>query len=102
MKGRAGVMLALVAMVAAAVASTAGAGSSAVAASQAVNCKGTVKIALITPLTGGGGFIGQEQLSWAQVRRQDAGEEVGLKVQLVQGDTPVEKGTARRSSSRRS
>ena len=47
-------------------ASTAGAGSSAVAASQAVNCKGTLKIALVTPLTGGAGFLGQEQLSWAK------------------------------------
>ena len=50
MKGRAGVMLALVAMLAAAVASTAGAGSSAVTASQAVNCNGTLKIGIITPL----------------------------------------------------
>ena len=80
MKGRAGVMLALVAMVAAAVASTAGAGSSAVAASQAVNCKGTLKLALITPLTGGAGFLGKEQSAgpstrsrpWPEVRPQGA------------------------------
>jgi branched-chain amino acid transport system substrate-binding protein len=92
MKGRAGVMLALVAMVAAAVASTAGAGSSAVAASQAVNCKGTVKLALITPLTGGGGFIGQEQVTWAKYGVKTLAKKYGLKVQLVQGDTPIEKG----------
>ena len=66
MKGRAGMVLAVVALAAAAVASTAGAGSSAVAASQAVNCKGTLKLGLITPLTGGAGFLGQEQLSWTQ------------------------------------
>ncbi len=92
MKGRAGVMLALVAMVAAAVASTAGAGFSAVAASQAVNCNGTLKIGIITPLTGGAGFLGQEQLSWTQYALSKLAKPLGLKVQLVRGDTPVEKG----------
>src|SRR5262245_23276975 len=92
MKGRAGVMLALVAMLAAAVASTAGAGSSAVTASQAVNCNGTLKIGIITPLTGGAGFLGQEQLSWTQYAIARLAKPLGLKVQLVRGDTPVEKG----------
>ena len=41
MKGRGGLMLALATVVAAALASTAGAGSSTVARSQAVNCNGT-------------------------------------------------------------
>jgi branched-chain amino acid transport system substrate-binding protein len=92
MKGRAGVMLALVAMLAAAVASTAGAGSSAVTASQAVNCNGTLKIGIITPLTGGAGFLGQEQLLWTQYALSRLAKPLGLKVQLVRGDTPVEKG----------
>ena len=63
MKVRAAVVLSLVAAVAAAIASTAGAGSSAATATQVVNCKGTLRIGIITPLTGGAGFLGQEQLS---------------------------------------
>ena len=67
MKARAVAVLALVAAVAAAIAaSTAGAGSSSATATQAVNCNGTLKIGIITPLTGGAGFLGQEQLSWTQ------------------------------------
>jgi branched-chain amino acid transport system substrate-binding protein len=85
-------MLALVAMLAAAVASTAGAGSSAVTTSQAVNCNGTLKIALITPLTGGGGPIGQQQLSWAKLAVKLVAPQLKLKVRLLTGDTPVEKG----------
>ena len=92
MKLRGGVVLALATIVVAALASTAGAGSSAVTATQAINCKSTVKLALITPLTGGGGFIGQEQLSWAKYGVKTLAKKYGLKVQLLQGDTPVEKG----------
>ena len=92
MKRRGGVVLALATIVVAALASTAGAGSSAVTATQAINCKSTVKLALITPLTGGGGFIGQEQLSWAKYAVKTLAKKYGLKVQLLQGDTPVEKG----------
>ena len=92
MKRRGGVVLALATIVAAALASTAGAGSSSVAKTQAINCKNTVKLALITPLTGGGGFIGQEQLAWAKYGVKTLAKKYGLKVQLLQGDTPVEKG----------
>jgi ABC-type branched-subunit amino acid transport system substrate-binding protein len=92
MKRRGGVVLALATIVVAALASTAGAGSSAVTATQAINCKSTVKLALITPLTGGGGFIGQEQLSWSKYAVKTLAKKYGLKVQLLQGDTPVEKG----------
>ena len=94
MKGRGGVVLALATIVAAAFASTAGAGSSNVTATQAINCKGTLKLALITPLTGGGGFIGQEQAQWAKYAVKTLPKTYGLKVQLVQGDTPAEKGGA--------
>ena len=38
----------------------------AAAKSQAVNCHGKLKIAMPTPLTGGAGFLGNEQLSWAK------------------------------------
>jgi branched-chain amino acid transport system substrate-binding protein len=85
-------VLGLVALVAAAVASTAGAGSSAPTAAQVVNCNGTLKIGIITPLTGGAGFLGQEQLSWTRFAITRLARGLGLKVQLVRGDTPVEKG----------
>ena len=93
MKARAVAVLALVAAVAAAIAaSTAGAGSSSATASQVVNCNGTLKIGIITPLTGGAGFLGQEQLSWTQYAVSRLARGLGLQVQLVRGDTPVEKG----------
>ena len=92
MKGRGGVVLALATIVAAALASTAGAGSSSVARSQAVGCTGTLKIGIITPLTGGAGFLGQEQLSWTRYALSTLTKPLGLRVQLVLGDTPVEKG----------
>jgi branched-chain amino acid transport system substrate-binding protein len=92
MKGRGWLVLALAAVVAASLAATAGAGSSTVARSQAVNCKGTLKIGIITPLTGGAGFLGQEQLSWTRYALATLPKGLGLKVQLVLGDTPVEKG----------
>ena len=92
MKGRAGVVLALATLVAAALASTAGAGSSTVSRSQAVGCTGTLKIGLITPLTGGAGFLGQEQLTWTRYAISTLARPLGLRVQLVLGDTPVEKG----------
>jgi branched-chain amino acid transport system substrate-binding protein len=92
MKGRGGVVLALATIVAAALASTAGAGSSTVARSEAVGCTGTLKIGIITPLTGGAGFLGQEQLSWTRYAISTLARPLGLRVQLVLGDTPVEKG----------
>ena len=92
MKGRGWLVLAIAALGAASLAATAGAGSSTVTRSQAVNCKGTVKLAIVTPLTGGGGFIGQEQLTWAKFGVKNLAKKYGLKVQLLQGDTPVEKG----------
>jgi branched-chain amino acid transport system substrate-binding protein len=92
MKGRVAMVLGLVALVAAAVASTAGAGSSARTAAQVVNCNGTLRIGIITPLTGGAGFLGQEQLSWTRFAITRLARGLGLKVQLVRGDTPVEKG----------
>jgi ABC-type branched-subunit amino acid transport system substrate-binding protein len=92
MRGRGGVVLALATIVAAALASTAGAGSSGVARTQAVNCNGTLKIGIITPLTGGAGFLGQEQLSWTRYAVSTLAKGLGLKVQVVLGDTPVEKG----------
>ena len=90
-KWRAGVLsLALVA--AAAISATAGAGPAGPAASQAVSCKSPLKVAIVTPLTGGGGFIGNAQLSWAKYAVKTLQKQYGLKIQLVTGDTPVEQG----------
>nr|MBA3475675.1 branched-chain amino acid ABC transporter substrate-binding protein [Actinomycetota bacterium] len=91
------IVLALVAGIAAMVAAsavarpTAGTGSD---AQQAVSCKSTLKIALVTPLTGGAGFIGQEQLTWAKFAVKRLAPGLGLKVRLLTGDTPVEQGPA--------
>ena len=59
-----------------------------------MNCKGTLKIALVTPLTGGAGFLGNAQLSWAKYAVKRLAPGLGLKVQLLTGDTPVEQGPA--------
>jgi branched-chain amino acid transport system substrate-binding protein len=86
-----------VAGIAAALAATAGARPDVADdanAQQAVNCKGTVKIAIVTPLTGGAGFLGNAQLSWAKYAVKRLAPGLGLKVQLLTGDTPVEQGPA--------
>ena len=95
MKRRGSIVLALAVLVAAALASTAGAGSpTARPRSQAVSCNSTMKIAFVTPLTGGAGFLGNEQLSWAKYAVKTLAPKLGLKVRLVTGDTPVEQGPA--------
>ena len=63
-------------------------------AQQAVSCKSTLKIALVTPLTGGAGFLGNAQLSWAKYAVKRLAPGLGLKVRLLTGDTPVEQGPA--------
>jgi branched-chain amino acid transport system substrate-binding protein len=85
------IVLALAVLGAAALAATAGAGG---AGSQAVRCTSTMKIAMVTPLTGGAGFLGTEQLSWARYAVKTLAPKMGLKVRLVTGDTPVEQGPA--------
>jgi len=62
--------------------------------SHAISCSSTLKLALVTPLTGGAGFLGNEQLSWAKYAIKTLPKTLGLKVQLVTGDTPVEQGPA--------
>ena len=94
MKRRGGIAIALVAVVAAALASTAGAGSTAAAKTQAVSCKSTLKIAFTAPFTGGAGFLGNEQLSWAKYAVKTLAPKYGLKIKLITGDTPVEQGPA--------
>jgi len=86
--------LALAVLVASVAAATASAGSQVAASSQAVSCNGTLKIALVTPLTGGAGFLGEQQGSWAKYAVKTLAKPLGLKIQLVLGDTPVEQGAA--------
>ena len=81
--------------VAAASAQTSGRESTAVASkSAAISCSSTMKLALVTPLTGGAGFLGNEQLSWAKYAVKRLAPGLGLKIKLVTGDTPVEQGAA--------
>ena len=90
-----GIGLAVIAALAAAIAATTAHGGPKVAAtSQSVSCKSTLKIAMVTPLTGGAAFLGVEQLSWAKYAVKTLAPQMGLKVQLLQGDTPVEQGAA--------
>jgi len=58
------------------------------------NCKKTITLPFVTPLTGGAGFLGTEQMSWAKYAVKTLAPGLGLKVKLVGGDTPVEQGPA--------
>ena len=58
------------------------------------NCKKTITLPFVTPITGGAGFLGAEQMSWAQYAVKTLAPGLGLKVKLVGGDTPVEQGPA--------
>src|SRR6266568_5911334 len=60
----------------------------------AVNCKRTITLPLVTPVTGGAGFLGAEQGSWAKYAVKTLAPKLGLKVKFVLGDTPVEQGPA--------
>jgi branched-chain amino acid transport system substrate-binding protein len=84
--------LTLVTLVAAVAVSTASGGERTSAAATSVSCKGTLKIAIVTPLTGAAAFLGQEQLTWAKLAVKQLAPKMGLKIQLLQGDTPVEQG----------
>jgi branched-chain amino acid transport system substrate-binding protein len=59
-----------------------------------VNCKSTITLPLVTPVTGGAGFLGAEQGSWAKYAVKTLAPKLGLKVKFVLGDTPVEQGPA--------
>ncbi len=92
------IVLALGTLGAMLMASTAVAQPTAVAATgtqqAVVSCKSTLKIALVTPLTGGAGFLGNAQLSWAKYAVKTLAPKYKLKVRLITGDTPVEQGPA--------
>ena len=90
-------LLVLAGLVAAAAGSARGTSTAAPAAAAkttAVSCSSTMKIAFVTPLTGGAAFLGNEQLSWAKYAVKRLAPGLGLKIQLVIGDAPVEQGAA--------
>jgi branched-chain amino acid transport system substrate-binding protein len=58
------------------------------------DCKKTITLPFVTPITGGAGFLGAEQMSWAKYAVKTLAPGLGLKVKLVGGDTPVEQGPA--------
>ena len=64
------------------------------AASAGLSCKSTLTIPFVTPVTGGAGFIGTEQVTWAKYAVKTLPSQFGLKIKLVVGDTPVEQGPA--------
>src|SRR3989442_7821531 len=84
-----------VALAAAALAATTVASARPVARTAAgASCTSTLKIAFVTPLTGGAAFLGQEQLTWAKYAVKTLPPKMGLKIRLITGDTPVEQGPA--------
>jgi len=64
------------------------------AKSAKISCSGPLKIGFVSPVTGGAGFLGTEQLTWAKLAVKQLAPAMGLKVTLVVGDTPVEQGPA--------
>ena len=84
--------LALVVVTTSVVAASAQGSENATARTSAFSCGSTMKIGFATPLTGGAGFLGNEQLSWAKYAVKSLAPRLGLKIQLVTGDTPVEQG----------
>jgi branched-chain amino acid transport system substrate-binding protein len=58
----------------------------------ALSCTSTLNIGMLAPLTGGAGFLGQEQLSWAKLAVKTLPQTMGLKIRLVPGDAPAEQG----------
>jgi branched-chain amino acid transport system substrate-binding protein len=66
----------------------------AAASAASVNCKSTITLPLVTPVTGGAGFLGAEQGSWGKYAVKTLAAPLGLKVKFVLGDTPVEQGPA--------
>ncbi len=58
------------------------------------SCSKTITMPLVTPITGGAGFLGAEQASWAKYAVKTLAPGLHLKVKFVTGDTPVEQGPA--------
>jgi branched-chain amino acid transport system substrate-binding protein len=100
MKRQGGLVLAFAVLGAATFAATGGSGLSAATKtssatkSTAISCSGPLKFGFVTPVTGGAGFLGTEQLSWAKLAIKQLAPAMGLKISLSVFDTPVEQGPA--------
>lgn len=94
MKRRALIAAALTVLVAASLAASAGADPQAVARSEAVGCKSTIKIGLLTVLTGPAAFLGQDQKSWAVLAARRVAPTLGLKARIVDFDTTLDPAVA--------
>ena len=64
------------------------------AKSSAISCSSPLKLGFVSPVTGGAGFLGTEQLTWAKLAVKQLAPALGLKISLVVFDTPVEQGPA--------
>jgi branched-chain amino acid transport system substrate-binding protein len=93
MKKSIGLALAILAITSVA-AGTASGSHKVAARSQAISCTSTITLPLVTPVTGGAGFLGAEQGAWGRYAVQTLAKPLGLKVKFVLGDTPVEQGPA--------
>src|SRR5437764_318674 len=94
MKKAIGLALAVLAVTSVVAASAQGSSKVAAASAASVNCKSTITLPLVTPVTGGAGFLGAEQGAWAKYAVKTLAKPLGLKVKFVLGDTPVEQGPA--------
>ena len=96
MKRRALIAAALVTLVAASLAASAGADTQAGARSEAaaVSCKGTINVGNLTVLTGPAAFLGQSQQSWAELAAKQVGAKLGLKARVIGYDTTLDPAVA--------
>jgi len=83
-------LLCIAALASAAAATARPSSPSGSSAASALNCKSTLKIAFLTPLTGDAGFLGTEQMSWAKYAVKTLQGKYGLKIQLLGGDTQLD------------
>ena len=72
------------------------------AKSQAISCSSTMKLALVTPLTGGAGFLGNEQLSWAKYAMKTLPKTLGSRSSSSPATRPSSRALRPRRHSRRS
>src|SRR5437879_2298606 len=94
MKKAIGLALAVLAVTSVVAASAQGSNRITAVSAASVSCKSTITLPLVTPVTGGAGFLGAEQGSWAKYAVKTLAKPLGLKVKFVLGDTPVEQGPA--------
>ncbi|HEV2592277.1 MAG TPA: hypothetical protein VGU02_10340, partial [Gaiellaceae bacterium] len=94
MKKAIGLALALLATAIVAASAQGAPKASAASAATGYSCSKTITLPFLTPITGGAGFLGAEQMSWAKYAVATLAKPLHLKVKLVGGDTPVEQGPA--------